>query len=508
MEELDGTHGPRDLRALLEAAGIKPACRVVAPIHVAAICCDSRTVEPGALFVGVSGASADGIAFVDDAIARGAAAVLTDRDVRSDGVPVMRVDDARLALARLAAVFYGIQAAQRDGGFQVVGVTGTNGKSTVAYMVRAVLRASGAMAALLGTIEYDLVDRCMPAALTTPDPILLARHLAQAHRAGARYGVIEVSSHSLTQKRTDGIDFAVGVFTNLTQDHLDYHRSFDDYLNAKKRLFDRLGPEASAVINHDDPVAAQMVADCGARVRRYSINGGADVCVRILREDRAGTDLTLYVDGRSVDVHLTLCGRHNIANALAATGATFALGLDLPTIARGLESLNHVPGRLQRIDSAELGFDVFVDYAHTDDALRNVLTAVRPLTCGRLWCLFGCGGDRDRTKRPKMARAVAEHADAFIITSDNPRTEDPLAIIDDVERGLTADDRHRATTIPDRARAIRHAVEQLGPGDALVIAGKGHENYQILGTERIHFDDAEMAAAAIAQRREKLACGL
>jgi UDP-N-acetylmuramoyl-L-alanyl-D-glutamate--2,6-diaminopimelate ligase len=488
------------------------------------VCDDSRRVVHGALFVAVTGTQACGATYAGEAAYRGAAAIVAETDVAVDrswtpearagagGPVVVKVPDARHALARLAAAHFGLDRIQDDGELAVTGVTGTNGKTTVAYMLRSILRAAGRPVAMLGTIEYDLVKRRMPADLTTPGPIALTRYLTEAHAAGGRYVVMEASSHSLDQRRTEGIRFSTAIFTNLTQDHLDYHRTEEEYLRSKQRLFDVLGPDAVAVVNADEPASERMVENCKARVMTFGLTGPADVRGQVAGPNEPGagasTRFVLDYQGQRMEISTQLVGRHNILNALAAAAGGLAMGLDIGAIERGLAGLAHVPGRLQRVSTGDLGFEVYVDYAHTEDALRNVLRAVRPLARGRLWCVFGCGGDRDRTKRPLMARAVAEGADAFIITSDNPRTEDPLAIIGDIERGLSGKDRSRAMTVPDRARAIDRAIDLLSPGDVLVIAGKGHEDYQILGSERVHFDDVEVAGAAIAQRQAGVECKL
>lgn len=466
-------------------------------VRITGLCSDSRLAHPGSLFVAIPGNKGDGAAYIADATARGAVAVVADREVSTPhGAHVVRVPCAREAVSRLAAHFFGLDQIQSRNEMSVVGVTGTNGKSTIAYMLRAILKAAGRPSALFGTIEYDLVSRKIDAALTTPDPIDLIRHLVEAHGAGARDAVMEVSSHSLDQHRTAGIRFATGVFTNLTQDHLDYHVTMAAYAQAKERLFRSLAGDATAVVNTDDATGEFMLEHCRSRKIRYGIDSG-DLRAESVVVSRDGCRFRIVHEGRRTDATIALAGRHNVYNALAAVGASLSLGLDMTVILRGLASLDRVPGRLQRVDTGALGFDVFVDYAHTDDALRNVLTALRPLTKGRLCCVFGCGGDRDRTKRPRMAQAVAEFSDAFLITSDNPRTEDPLAIIADIESGLTAEARIRGVTEPDRATAIDLAVRRLRQGDVLLIAGKGHEDYQIIGTEKIHFDDVEVAAAAI-----------
>lgn len=464
------------------------------------VCHDSRLVGPGALFVAVPGTLTDGAGFVTDAVCRGAVAVVSERDIPSCGDTVLVVvDDAREAVSRLAACFFGLDRIQAAGKLRAIGITGTNGKSTVGYMIRAILQAAQLPTALWGTIEYDLLSRRIRGNLTTPDPIDLVRQMVEAKSAGAQCAVMEVSSHSLDQRRTAGIRFSVAVFTNLTQDHLDYHGTIGAYLLAKNRLFRSLGAQAIAVVNADDPASAGILKGCEAPVLRFGLGDDADVRAVVLSETAAGGRFLIHYRGEQVEARTPLVGRHNISNALAAAAASLAMGVDLETIRQGLSALRCVPGRLQRVDTGQSGFEVFVDYAHTDDALRNVLGALRPLTSGRLWCVFGCGGDRDRAKRPLMARAVADGADAFVITSDNPRTEDPLTIIDEIRQGLSARDADRGQTEPDRAKAIAWAIDHLAPGDTLLIAGKGHEDYQILGEHKQHFDDVETAAEAIAR---------
>lgn len=497
-----------DLKELLRKA-LGQGVETTASINITDICEDSRRVTPGSLFVAVPGTKADGNSFIPDAIKRGAVAVLIGENsspVPRTSVPTVTVPDPRLAVARCAATLLGLDEIQKAGRLQCVGVTGTNGKSTFAFMVRHLFRTAGRTTALFGTIEYDLVARKIESSLTTPDAVTLTRHLVEANQAGATHAVMEVSSHSLDQRRTDGVTFSIGVFTNLTQDHLDYHGTLENYLIAKKRLFDNLGSDAVAVVNGHDPASERIVADCRGRVLRYGLREDCNVRGTIVREDRTGGRFLLEFEGKRAEIQTPLVGRHNIFNALSAAATALAAGIDLPTIQKGLAELQHVPGRLQRVPTGDLGLDIFVDYAHTDDALKNVLSALRPLTTGRLWCVFGCGGDRDRLKRPKMARAVAEGCDDFVITSDNPRTEDPVAILADIERGLNQTEMIRGVTIPDRAKAIAHAISRLSPGDCLVIAGKGHENYQILGEKKIHFDDAEVAAEAVAQRRAEGVC--
>ncbi len=471
-------------------------------VQIKDVCSDSRRVTPGALFVALAGTKTDGSRFIADALSRGAAAVICESTPeQTQGKRVYCVADARVALARLSAVFFGLERLQTVGEMIAIGLTGTNGKSTTAYLVRSVLAADGFKSGLLGTIEYDLVGRKLSAELTTPDCVTLTKHLVESHQHGARFAVMEVSSHSLDQRRCDGVCFTVAVFTNLTQDHLDYHGTLDNYLLAKRRLFDELDPSAWAIVNADDPAVDRMVEKSSAHVMRYGLGPKADLRAEILDESIGGTRMRLHRRQRPpLEISTPLIGRHNVYNVLAAVGVGIVVGVEDEVIVRGVADMRHVPGRLQRVDTRGAGFEIFVDYAHTDDALRNVLGAARPLTSGKLWCVFGCGGDRDRSKRPKMARAVTECADRFIITSDNPRTEDPLAIIREIEAGVSQDGKSRGQTEPDRAKAIAKAVSSLQPGDTLIIAGKGHEDYQIIGTTKTHFDDVEVATAAVAAR--------
>ncbi|HWL91896.1 MAG TPA: UDP-N-acetylmuramoyl-L-alanyl-D-glutamate--2,6-diaminopimelate ligase [Phycisphaerae bacterium] len=489
-------------KLLCEGIDVLESSGGLSSVQIHDICTDSRKVHPGSMFIAIAGAKGDGLQFLHEAIGRGVVAIVSDRDIEvPSGVCSVKVPNARDATSRLAARFHGLDQIQQRREMTSVGVTGTNGKTTVAYMVREMLRSADRPTALFGTIEYDLVSRKTESPLTTPDPIELVKHLMEAHKAGARHAVLEVSSHSLDQHRTAGIVFSTAVFTNLTQDHLDYHETMDAYAGAKRRLFTDLAPDATAVVNVDDPAGDAMLSTCNARVIRYGLSPEADLKADDVAPSRSGCAFKLVFRAETVTVQLNLAGMPNVYNALAAAGAGLSLGLSLETIANGLNKLERVPGRLQRIETGELGFDVFVDYAHTDDALRNVLSALRPLTEGKLWCVFGCGGDRDRAKRPKMVQAVAKGADSFIITSDNPRTEDPMAIIADIESGLTPEARIRGYTEPDRETAIDIAISRLKPGDTLLIAGKGHENYQIVGTEKFHFDDVEVADNAVQNRK-------
>lgn len=467
-----------------------------ADVPVASLSVDSRTVQAGACFIAIPGTTADGHRFIDAAVAAGARSIIAEREAQvPDHVTLVRVPDARRAAARMAAAFFGVNDVHNGRRLRLLGITGTNGKSTTAYLIRSILEADGHRTALLGTIRYDLIDKTVESSLTTPAPVELCSYLAHAMSAGASYAVMETSSHALAQLRCEGLSFDVGVFTNLSGDHLDYHQTVDEYLCAKKRLFDGLGPAAFAVVNGEDGASDRIVADCRAGVIRYGIEGSAlNMRAEVHQSDWRGSVFDIVSEGHApVRVSLPQLGRHNVMNSLAAAAAARALGIRPDAIRQGLEAVTTVEGRLQRVSPADCPFAVIVDYAHTDHALENALRAVRPLTPGRVLCVFGCGGDRDRTKRPRMARAVAQAADLAFLTSDNPRTEDPLAIIHEVLPGFAGPHHCQVEVEPDRATAIRKAVEAARPGDTVLIAGKGHENYQIIGTQRLHFDDAEVA---------------
>ena len=490
----------RDLLAEAEVQVEGPVPPAWSRVHVRSLTVDSRKVEPGACFVAVSGTASDGHRFVGDAIRAGATAVVVEREVEVPaGVVRVRVADTHAATARLAAAYYGIRRAQRENRLCLVGITGTNGKSTTTCLLRSILEAAGHRTALLGTIRYDLLDATVTSSLTTPAPVELCSYLAKALSAGATHAVMEVSSHALAQRRCDGLEFEVGVFTNLTGDHLDYHRTTGEYLAAKKRLFDGLAADAHAAVNAEDPVAADIVADCRARIHRYGIDGRALDARGIPRHsDWLGSTFDITLGSRTLSGARTLLlGRHNIMNSLAAVAAAFAMDVPDEAIREGLERVRVVDGRLQRVSPDDCPFAVIVDYAHTDDALANALRGLRPLTKGRLLCVFGCGGDRDRSKRPRMARTVARLADAAYVTSDNPRSEDPRAIIDEILPGFEPASGCAVQVDPDRAATIRAAIAAARPGDTVLIAGKGHETYQIIGDLRMHFDDAEVAGECL-----------
>lgn len=444
---------------------------------------DSRKVTSGCLFVAVAGHEADGHAFIPSAVENGAAALVVERPPEQvPAVPVVEVSDSRLALALLSHFISG-RPSER---LRVVGVTGTNGKTTTAWLIHHMLTEVGRMTGLVGTIETRIGTRRLAANLTTPGPIELSSILSEMVDAGCTDCVMEVSSHALVQHRVEGIRFSAAVFTNLTRDHLDYHESWDAYLNAKKSLFDGLDSEAAAVYNADDPSGERIVSDAAGARYSYGQSAGADYSFRI---DESGLEgLTLTFDGETRSFNLV--GGFNAYNLAAAYGLGRAFGYPKETVLDTLASASPVPGRMEQIHLPG-GVVAVLDFAHTPDGLEKALTAVREIagSDARLWCVFGCGGDRDRGKRPIMGEIAERLADRLIVTSDNPRTESPEAILDDIRTGM----RHpeNATWIVDRREAIRYAGTHAQPGDTVVVTGKGHEDYQIIGRERVHFDDRE-----------------
>jgi UDP-N-acetylmuramoyl-L-alanyl-D-glutamate--2,6-diaminopimelate ligase len=458
-------------------------------------------VRPGDVFVAIAGTACDGHDFIGQAIAAGATCIVhgADRKMPQAGRPgetpaFVPVDSPATAAGLLA------QAARGNPGSRLtnLAVTGTNGKTTVTFLVRSCVHAAGGKCGLLGTVVYDTGSGSTASSLTTPDCLTIAEAQRQMVDAGARYMVIEASSHALSQDRLAGVRFTAAAFTNLTGDHLDYHKTRESYLAAKTRLFAALAPEATAVLNRHAPESQSIARATQARVCWYAIDEPADLVARIDSMTVDGTRFTLEYQGQRARVKTPLLGRYNVANHLAAAGLCLWAGLDLETVAAGLSALKGVPGRLEKVESD--GFTVLVDYAHTDDALQNVLTTLRPLCRGRLIVVFGCGGDRDKTKRPRMARVTEQLADVVIVTSDNPRTEQPQAIIRDIMTGFEAPDSDKVTVEPDRRKAIELAIETARPRDVVLLAGKGHETYQIIGTKKTDFSDQDIARRCLRER--------
>jgi len=463
---------------------------------------DSRQVRRGYMFVALPGTRVHGIEYVADAVANGASVVVTDRQIElPDGVGVVLVSDAAAALARLSRHYYGLDKLFEDKKLQLIGITGTNGKTTVSYYVQQVLNQQGFTCGRVGTVDYHLGPAdYLCATHTTPQSLELAGYLRAIFDNGGRYAAMEVSSHALDQGRVWGLDFAAAVFTNLGGDHLDYHGHMERYLQAKCLLFRGLGEHAWAVVNADDARARQVLkAARHCRQITYSLEGtDADIHASELSITDRGGRFCLHAGGRCHQIRLALLGRHNVANALAAAGACMALGVPVEQIVSGLESLACVPGRLEQIHHHGR-FQVVVDYAHTDDALKNVLAALREVARGTVTVVFGCGGDRDRSKRPRMARVAGQLADKVIVTSDNPRTEKPEAIIDEILVGFEGDISN-VTVCVDRREAIHKAVREAEDNEVILIAGKGHEDYQIVGDRKLPFDDRREARQALAER--------
>ncbi len=472
---------------------------------------DSRKVVPGSLFVAVRGFHSDGHQFVPQALNRGAIAVVAEREretIVPGNAPVVFVEDTRRALALLADAFYSHPSRR----LKLIGVTGTNGKTTTTYLVKSIIEAARVTAGLIGTIDYRVGDRVYPAPNTTPESLDLQRLLSEMAGLGVSSCVMEVSSHALELGRTVGCRFAAAAFTNLTQDHLDFHRTMESYFQAKLLLFAGLSPDAFAIVNTDDARAAEIISATRAQVITTGMSDSASIRPSgTIRHGINGLSFTAVTPSGAVTVESPLVGRHNIYNILTAIGLGVAMGFGSDVIAAGIKNMKAVPGRMEKVAAGQ-SFGVIVDYAHTEDALVRLLEAVREIAAGRIITVFGCGGDRDRTKRPKMGAAAAKGSDVVIVTSDNPRTEDPLMIISEIESGMASegtrvpllkegvrrtDGRTPYVVIPDRHDAIVKAVGTAQPGDVVVLAGKGHEDYQIIGEKKMHFDDREVAREEI-----------
>lgn len=458
---------------------------------------DSRRVEPGDVFVARRGRRADGTEYIGDAVRRGAAAIILERDSTflTRDVPVLFVADAERAVGFAAEAVYG----DPSKALRVTGITGTNGKTTTAFLVSSLLTAVGERAARLGTLGYACGADEVRETLTTPGGDEVSRYAARALAGGAKHLVMEVSSHALAQGRVDALRFAVAAFTNLTQDHLDYHHSMAEYGSAKARLFTELAPGAS-VINVDDAFGDELSRRSAGRVLRVGQSPENDVHPVEVTADASGLRGTIAVSSKNVVIDSRFVGRHNLDNVMLALGIIDALGVDTAQVARALSEAPGVPGRLERCDTTADDVVVLVDYAHTPDALRRVLDAVRPLAGGKVICVFGCGGDRDPEKRPRMGDVVGRAADRAIVTNDNPRSERPEAIAESIVKGL-APHGIPFDVILDRSVAIERAIVGADAGDVVLLAGKGHEPYQIIGSESRAFDDRQQARQALERRR-------
>ncbi|HNX81643.1 MAG TPA: UDP-N-acetylmuramoyl-L-alanyl-D-glutamate--2,6-diaminopimelate ligase [Candidatus Omnitrophota bacterium] len=472
------------LTRLISILGIaKPAH--VDDCEVSIVTADSRQIKKNAVFVAIKGACADGHRFIEQAVRAGASLMIVQEPVDERFADkTIVVADTRRALALLAVQFHGDPSAQ----VKVIGVTGTNGKTTITYLLESLLAYAGRKPAVIGTINCRFAGTVIDSKNTTPGASQLQELLASMRDAGATDVVMEVSSHALDQARTEGVRFDSAIFTNLTQDHLDYHKDFEHYFQAKAKLFTGLASQSHAFINRDDEYAQKLIALSKGTVVTYGIDTHADVMACDIHSDEFRTRFTVRYAGGSFPIITHLIGRHNVYNILAAVSFALKETITPAMISACLEAFSVVPGRLERIDSHK-GFSIVIDYAHTDDALRNVITSLRQICRGRLIVVFGCGGDRDKGKRPKMGSVVTELADFAIVTSDNPRSEDPQSIINDITRGITGSN---YIVVVDRKEAIRKALAMAVEFDIILLAGKGHETYQVMRNATIHFDEREV----------------
>lgn len=466
-------------------------------VEITGIATDSRKVQKGDLFIAIAGTREDGSRYVDDAVRREASAVAGEAGIREiPGVSTIIVPDSRLAAAYLAEAFHGHPSSQ----IELVGITGTNGKSSTLYLIRSVLDEAGISSSGVGTICYSIGGKTEAALNTTPGPVELSSALRKAVDAGHTHFVMEVSSHALHQYRVEALQFTVAVYTNLSLDHLDYHSTMDEYFNAKRHLFELLSrnPNARcAVICADDARGEDIAATARVDKLTFGIHHPADISASNIEISSSYTAFDIATPSGEVPLTLKLLGRHSVYNAMAAAGACIALGIDLPTIQKGLERLDIVPGRFERVSEGQ-PFEVIVDYAHTPEAIKLLLDSARSVCKGKLIVVFGAGGDRDRSKRPEMGKLVAGVADFSVITSDNPRSEDPYRIALDIEIGFQKTGKERGQhylVIIDRREAIEEALATAEAGDMVIIAGKGHETYQVFKDKTVEFDDRAIAAA-------------
>ncbi len=500
-----------------------PVPRVVgdASLEVRGLAYHSRDVQEGFLFAAIQGWREDGRKYIPEALRRGARALLVDSYMEEIEATQIIVPEVREALARLAAAFYGHPSLS----LKVIGITGTNGKTTTSYLIESILREAGCHPGVIGTINYRFQGQVYPAPTTTPESLDLQRVMQNMRAAGVSDVILEVSSHALDMQRVRACHFNVALFTNLTRDHLDYHGSMEDYFRAKQLLFTQYLGESKkdprfAIVNLDDSKGEEILSVANGRKFGYGIKKRGEVWPEEVAESPDGLWFRVRTPRGYYEIESPLIGQHNLYNLLAAISVGEVLEIPISSIRKGLKELSRVPGRLEMI-KGEDGLRVFIDYAHTEDALARALVTLRKIYPGRLLVVFGCGGDRDKGKRAKMGQVAALGSDLAIVTSDNPRTEDPLAIISEIEKGLRQvkaqkhspaelinrinffDQQPHYVVVPDRREAIDLAIHLAQSNDVILIAGKGHENYQIIGTERIHFDDREEAERALALRKER-----
>jgi len=457
---------------------------------------DSRAVRPGGLFVAVKGVRDDGSAYIKEAVEKGAGAVVCQRGIDTSLPPevcCLRVEDTHDFLRHLVLRFYG-DVSRR---IKVIGITGTNGKTTCTYLLESIFQEAGRPCGVMGTINYRFGGKTYPAKTTTPGLVETHDMLARMALQKTEYGVMEVSSHALHQGRVDAIDFRTAVFTNLTDDHLDYHSTKEDYFEAKSRLFSRLSLKGHAVLNLDDPYGKKLLSRISVPFTTYAVDSQAQITAQDIRTDLSGTDFTLATPKGGMSLRTPLIGSHNVCNILASVGAALREDIPLSVIKKGVECLGGIPGRLEPVSEGQ-DFHVFVDYAHTEDALKNVLSCLKGLISGKLILVFGCGGDRDKGKRPKMACVAGDLADTVIVTDDNPRQEDPESIIADILEGFHTEN---FQVIRKRPQAIREALRLARKGDTVLIAGKGHEEVQILKQGAISLDEKRIVRDSLRQLR-------
>ena len=458
---------------------------------------DSREVKPGSLFICIDGYTVDGHDYAQKAVENGAVAVVAEKDIQVD-VPVIKVRSTVRAMAILADVFYSSPTSK----LHMIGITGTNGKTSVSHLISAVLQSVGKKTGIIGTLGMQIGSEEFETKNTTPDSLTLQKIFQQMVEANVEAAVMEVSSHALHIGRVHGSQYDIAVFTNLTQDHLDYHKTMDNYRAAKSLLFAQLGngydakKPKYAILNVDDKASEEYIVATQGIVLTYGIDNDADLMAQNIKVTSSGTTFTLVMGEEKREVQMGLVGKFNVYNILATIGASLASGLELDSIVGAIANLRGVSGRFELVNEGQ-NFTVIVDYAHTPDSLENVLKTIQEFAKGKVYCLVGCGGDRDKSKRPIMAKIASELADVAILTSDNPRTEDPYAILQDMEKGIA---KSNSTLIVDRKEAIEYAVDQARSKDVILIAGKGHETYQIIGSKVLDFDDRQMAKAAIKRK--------
>ncbi len=478
-----------NLKELIKSISAEGGNSLELDFPVKGISCDSRRTGRDFVFVAIKGVKADGNKYIEEALNNGARCVVLEgegkgfRSKEAGKAAIIKVKDDRKALAGLACAFYGNPSSK----IKVIGVTGTNGKTTITYLIEAVLKECGLAPGVIGTVNCRFGDKVMAVQNTTPGPLELQSMLCQMQESGVTTAVMEVSSHALEQSRTEKINFSGAIFTNLTQDHLDYHKDMEDYFLAKSKLFLGLNNRAYAIVNSDDLSGVRLKKLCRCKVISYGMDGECDIRAEGLKLGVSSSEFSIRSGNSPERLKIKLIGRHNVYNVLAAFAWAKSEGLDIGKVKKALESFELVPGRLEKIESGK-NFNVFVDYAHTEDALKNVLGALRQISQERIIIVFGCGGDRDRTKRPKMGKAATELADYAIITNDNPRTEPPEEIFREIKSGISKDNYR---VIPDRLEAIKESLALAKKGDIVLVAGKGHEDYQVLKDKTLRFDDRE-----------------